>query len=107
MQQIHIDSIKASPAYRRLVAARRRFSFTLTALMIVTYYGFILFVALAPHRLARPLYEGATITVGVVAGVGIIAIAIALTGWYVLRANRTLDPSMRALLASAAQEANR
>jgi len=107
MQQIHIDSIKTSPAYRRLIAARRRFSFTLTALMIVTYYGFILFVALAPHMLARPLYEGATITIGVMAGVGIIAIAIALTGCYVLRANRTLDPSMSALLASAAKEVNR
>ena len=107
MQQIHIDSIKASPAYRRLVASRRRFSFTLTALMIATYYGFILLVALAPHLLARPLYQGATTTVGVLMGVGIIAVAIALTGWYVLRANRTLDPSMSALLAGAAKEAGR
>jgi len=47
------------------------------------------------------------ITVGVIAGVGIIAVAIALTGWYVLRANRTLDPSMSALLASAAKEGDR
>ena len=46
MQQALIDSIKASPAYRQLVTSRRRFSFTLTALMIFTYYGFILFVAL-------------------------------------------------------------
>ena len=107
MQQIHIDSIKANPAYGRLVASRRRFSFALTALMIVTYYGFILFVALAPHLLARPLYQGATTTVGVLVGVGIIVVAIALTGWYVLRANRTLDPSMSALLAGIAKETGR
>ncbi|MBP0594973.1 DUF485 domain-containing protein [Paraburkholderia sp. LEh10] len=101
MQQAHIDSIKSSPAYRRLIASRRRISFTLTALMIATYYGFILFVAVAPHLLARPLYAGATTSVGIIAGVGIIVTAIGMTGWYVRHANRTLDPSMSALLANA------
>lgn len=103
MQQAHIERTKASPAYRRLVASRRRFSFTLTALMILTYYGFVLFVALAPHLLARPLYAGATMTVGVVAGVGVILIALGMTACYVLRANKTFDPSMSALLASVQQ----
>ncbi|MGF6880250.1 DUF485 domain-containing protein [Paraburkholderia sp. MM5477-R1] len=106
MQQAHIDSIKASPAYRRLIASRRRFSFTLTALMIITYYGFILFVALAPQVLAHPLYAGATTSIGIVAGVGIIVIALGMTGWYVLHANRTLDPSMSALLINAGKETN-
>ena len=103
MQQVQIDSIKASPAYRRLIASRRRFSFTLTALMILTYYGFIFFVALAPQTLAHSLYAGATTSVGIVAGVCIVLVAVGMTGWYVLRANRTFDPSMRALLASARQ----
>jgi uncharacterized membrane protein (DUF485 family) len=104
MQQVHIDSIQASRAYRRLIASRRRISFTLTALMIAAYYGFILFVAVAPHLLARPLYAGATTTIGVVAGVGIIAVAIGLTGWYVQHANRRLDPSMHALLLDISKE---
>ena len=98
-----IDSIKANPAYRRLVASRRRVSFTLTALMILTYYGFILFVALAPHLLAHPLYAGATTTVGIVVGVVVILIAVAMTGWYVLHANRAFDPSMRALLSNVSK----
>lgn len=100
MQHDSINSIKASPAYRRLVASRRRISFTLTALTIATYYGFILFVALAPQVLAHPLYAGATTSVGIVVGVGVILIAVGMTGWYVLHANRTLDPSMQALLAN-------
>jgi uncharacterized membrane protein (DUF485 family) len=100
MQPIQIDSIGASPAYRRLIASRRRFSFTLTALMILIYYGFILFVALAPHVLARPLYAGATTNVGIVAGVGIILVAVGMSGWYVMRTNRTLDPLMSAFLAN-------
>ena len=103
MQQAHIDRTTASPAYRRLVAQRRRFSLTLTALMVFTYYGFVLVVALAPQLLARPLYAGATMTTGVVAGVAVILIALATTACYVLRANRTFDPSMSALLASTRQ----
>lgn len=98
MQNPSIEAIKANPEYRQLIQTRRRFSFTLTALMIACYYGFILVVALAPHRLAQPLYDGATTSVGIVVGMGIIAGAIALTGWYVLRANRRFDPAMRALL---------
>ena len=42
-----IESVTARRDYQQLVRARRRFSFTLTALMIATYYGFILLVALA------------------------------------------------------------
>ncbi|AOI93449.1 DUF485 domain-containing protein [Burkholderia pseudomultivorans] len=94
-----IESVTARRDYQQLVRARRRFSFVLTALMIATYYGFILLVALAPHVLAAPLYRGATTTVGIVAGVAIIAIAIGLTACYVLRANRAFDRQVDAILA--------
>ncbi|KWF17728.1 DUF485 domain-containing protein [Burkholderia pseudomultivorans] len=93
-----IESVTARRDYQQLVRARRRFSFVLTALMIATYYGFILLVALAPHVLAAPLYRGATTTVGIVAGVAIIAIAIGLTACYVLRANRAFDRRVDAIL---------
>ena len=93
-----IESVTARRDYQQLVRARRRFSFTLTALMIATYYGFILLVALAPHVLAAPLYRGATMTVGIAAGVAIILVAIALTACYVLRANRAFDHRVDALL---------
>lgn len=93
-----IETLTARRDYQQLVRTRRRFSFVLTALMIATYYGFILFVALAPHTLAAPLYAGATISVGIVAGVAIIFVAIGLTAWYVLRANRSFDRTVDALL---------
>ena len=103
MQQALIDSIKANPTYRGLVASRRRFSFMLTALMVLVYYGFVFVVALAPALLSRPLYGGATTTTGVVAGICVMLIAIGLTCWYVLRANRIFDPLMSALLKEAQQ----
>ena len=55
-------------------------------------------VALAPHVLAAPLYRGATITVGIAAGVAIIVVAISLTACYVLRANRAFDRRVDAIL---------
>ena len=45
-----------------------------------------------------PLFPGATTSVGIVAGVAIILIAIALTGVYVLRANRSFDRTVDAIL---------
>ncbi|AGK46365.1 hypothetical protein BTI_3310 [Burkholderia thailandensis MSMB121] len=97
METSGIETVVARRDYQQLVRARRRFSFTLTALMIATYYGFILLVALAPRTLAAPLYAGATISVGIVAGVAIILVAIGLTAGYVLRANRSFDRSFDAL----------
>ena len=93
-----IESVTARSDYQQLVRARRRFSFTLTALMIATYYGFILLVARAPHVLAAPLSRGATTTVGIAVGVAIILVAIGLTACYVLRANRAFDRRVDAIL---------
>lgn len=103
MQQSPIDSIRSSREYTQLARMRRRFSFSLTALMILAYYGFILCCALEPRALAHPLYAGATISVGVVAGIGVMLIAIVLTGWYVRHTDRRLDPLMNALLVKAQQ----
>ncbi|RZF26742.1 DUF485 domain-containing protein [Paraburkholderia sp. UYCP14C] len=103
MQQTSIELIQSSAEYKVLVSSRRRFSFTLTALMVFTFYGFILFVAFAPRTLARPLYEGATTSVGIAAGVGIMLIGFGLTAWYVRRSNVTFDPLMSTMLAKAQQ----
>ncbi|BAO94155.1 DUF485 domain-containing protein [Caballeronia insecticola] len=101
MQQSDIDQMEASATYRKLVASRRRFRLTMTALMTLIYYGFILLVALAPHMLARPFFRGGVISTGIVVGIGIVIGSVAMTGFYVLRANRTFDPAMSSLLVSA------
>ena len=46
--------------------------------------------------LARPIGGGVT-SIGIPIGVGIILLAILLTGLYVRRANREYDPLVRAL----------
>jgi uncharacterized membrane protein (DUF485 family) len=70
---------------------RSRFSWTLAAITLVIFYGFILVVAFAPELLAIPLSEGSATTVGVPIGVGIITVFWLLTGYYVYRANKEFD----------------
>lgn len=60
----------------------------LTAILIVFYFGFVGLGAFAPAVLARPLVEGGTVTIAFAYGLFVIALGVALTGIYVLVANR-------------------
>lgn len=91
MQQRSVDSIKAHPKYQELVRSRRRFALTLTALILIIYYGFILTIAFAPTVLGTPLAAGSVITIGIPIGILIIVSAFVLTGIYVFRANGRFD----------------
>ena len=90
------DAVLADPRYRKLVARRGRFTWALTLVMLAAYFGYILLIAFDKAVLARPIGGGVT-SLGIPVGVGIILLAIVLTGLYVRRANRDYDPLVRAL----------
>ncbi len=81
--------VRSNPHYLELVAKRRRFSWTITAVMLVVYFGFILVVAFDKALLGTRV--GGVITLAFPVGLAIIVLAIALTGIYVLRANGEFD----------------
>ena len=81
--------IRNNPYFVELEAKRGRFSWWLTAIMLVVYYGFILLVAFAKGFLGIKIYG--VITLAFPIGIGVIACAIAITGIYVLRANGEFD----------------
>jgi uncharacterized membrane protein (DUF485 family) len=91
MKQHTVDAITAHPRYRELIRARKRFAWTLTAAILIIYYGFILVIAFEPAWLAIPVAEGWTMTVGMPVGILIILGAFILTGIYVARANGQFD----------------
>ena len=78
------------PAFLELEKKRKTLGWTLTAITLVIYFGFILLVAFSPRILATPL-GGMTMTLGLPIGVGIIVASIAMTGIYVWRANSVFD----------------
>ena len=92
------DRLARDPRYIALVRRRGRFTTILTVIMLIVYFGFVLTIAFDKALLARSVSGGAT-SLGIPVGLGVIALAIVLTGLYVWRANRDFDPVIDALRA--------
>ena len=92
-----LERLADDPRYRALIGSRGRYGWVLSAVMLAAYLGFILLVAFAPGVLARPIAGGAT-TLGIPIGLGVILLAIVLTGLYVRRANAAWDEQVDALV---------
>ena len=68
-----------------LSAARWRIAISLTLVMLAVYVGFILLVAFNKPLLGRVIVPG--LSVGILLGILVIAIAWLLTWWYIRWAN--------------------
>lgn len=90
MQDILVQKIVANPHYQQLVRLRTRFGWTLTALIMIVYYGFILLIAFNKELLATRIGSG-VMTWGIPAGLFVIVFTVVLTGIYVSRANKQFD----------------
>ncbi|WP_433737329.1 DUF485 domain-containing protein [Pseudomonas putida] len=91
MTQDDIDTISRHPDYQQLILSKQRLNWTLTLVMLVIYYGFVLLVAFSPSTLGQSLNGGVT-SVGILVGVIMVVLSFALTGIYVHRANNVIDP---------------
>ena len=99
--------IASDPAFLELQKRRSRFNWTLTAITLTVYYGYILVIAFAPAVLAVPLSDDSVITWGIPVGLSIIVLSLALTGLYVERTNREFDPALHAIIGAATERATR
>jgi uncharacterized membrane protein (DUF485 family) len=90
-----VEQMLASAEFRHLVARRWRVSIALTVALFVTYYGFILLVALDRAFLARRI--GEVTTLGIPLGVAVILVSWVLTAAYVVWANRSYDAEVARL----------
>ena len=88
--------ITDSPRFQELVRTRTAFAWTLSAIMLAIYLGFIFLVAFAQGLLATKVAGGAT-SLGIVLGLVVIVSAFVLTGIYVARANGRYDDLTRDL----------
>jgi uncharacterized membrane protein (DUF485 family) len=90
MQDDLAARIASNPKYQELKSKRSRFGWTLTWLMMIVYYGFIVLVAFNKSFLSQRLGDG-VMTVGMPIGLGVIVFTIVITGIYVRRANSEFD----------------
>lgn len=80
-----VEAILNNPKFQELVRKKRTLSWSLAALMLFIYIGFILLVAYAPDFL-HSSFNGAT-TWGIPLGIGVIISAFLLTAMYAVIAN--------------------
>jgi uncharacterized membrane protein (DUF485 family) len=85
-----VTRIANNPHYQALKAKRTSFGWRLTLAMMIAYYGFILLVAFNKNFLSQKLGAG-VMTMGIPIGFGLIVFTIAITAYYVNRANREFD----------------
>ena len=85
-----VERVKSNPNYQKLVSVRSSYGWTMTAIMLIVFYGYILLVAFDKPLLAARLGTGVT-TWGIPIGIFVILFTVVITGIYVLRANRQFD----------------
>ena len=85
-----VEKIRSSTAYRELVRKRSTLGWTLTALVLVIYYGYVLLIAFNKEMLAAKIGAGVT-TWGMPIGLFVIVFTVVITGFYVRRANSAYD----------------
>jgi uncharacterized membrane protein (DUF485 family) len=86
-----VELIRQNPDFIQLVRRKQNLYWSLSLIMLVIYFGFVLLVAFSPSTLGQSLSGGVT-SVGMLVGVVIVVLAFALTGFYVYRANNVIDP---------------
>ena len=102
MSDAIVAKIEANPKYHELRHKRNVFSWTLTVLMLVVYFGYIALIAFNKPFLAQPIGNGVT-TVGIPIGLAVIIFTIVITGIYVRRANGEFDTLTAEILDEASK----
>lgn len=80
---------------RRVAARRDRIAATLTALMVVVYFGFILLIAFNKPFMGALIRPG--LSIGILMGALVIVVSWLLTWFYVRWANAHYDAEIREL----------
>jgi uncharacterized membrane protein (DUF485 family) len=96
MEEDLVQKIVSNPKYQQLVRIRTRYGWTLTALMMIVYYGYILLIAFNKELLSARIGSG-VLTWGIPAGLFVIVFTVVITGIYVWRANAQFDDLTEAI----------
>ena len=90
MDDSQVDRILHNPKFQEMVSRKRTLSWTLTAIMLFVYVGFMLLVGYNKEFLMSSFSGGVT-TWGMPLGLSIIVLSFLLCGVYSYVANNKLD----------------
>ena len=100
---ITFNPLLDDPQFLALVHSRRTFSWSLTIVMLLVYFAFILTLAFSPALLGQPLVEGYPMTLGIPVGFGMFVFTFMLVLVYVVRANTAYDRAISQIRMGASQ----
>jgi len=86
-----VARIQKNPKFKQFVSTRNNYAIILTILMMIAYYGYILLIAFDKQLLATKVSAGATMSIGIPLGIGVLVFTIVITAIYVRRANSEFD----------------
>ena len=89
-------AMMANPRFQRLTRTRATLGWTLSAIMWVVYFGFILSIAFDKGLLGTVVF-GQVTSPGIVIGLGVLVLAFVLVAVYVAIANTKFDRMTRDL----------
>ncbi|MBK7564979.1 MAG: DUF485 domain-containing protein [Propionivibrio sp.] len=98
------ERMRVNPKFQELVAKRGRFAWTLSIVVLVLFYGFVLMVAYNPSTLGQPVSDGSMLTVGVAAELFLFVLFWLLSALYVRRANTEFDDLTQEVIKQARKE---
>ncbi len=90
MQEVY-NQVKKQPNFQKLVKLRKKVSLTLTSIVILSYFSFILIIAFYPDIFSQKISPDNATTLGIFVGLLIILLSIFLTGIYIYIANKKFD----------------
>jgi len=87
-----LTKISQHPQYHMLLKKRSFISNSFFVFTLIVYNSFILFLGFAPEAAGKPLFDGATLSIGIFLGVLICMLAIVLVVVYVTISNKVFEP---------------
>ncbi|MBC5857232.1 DUF485 domain-containing protein [Campylobacter jejuni] len=100
---LNVNQKKVILRFKNFVSFRNKISLTLSLIILVCYYVFVLGIGLTPDILGYKLGPS-SITLGIMLGIGLILLCIISTGIYTFIANCFLDKEQEEAIESLKNE---
>ncbi len=104
MSPSETEKCLSHPKFKQLTHTRGRFGVIFSLIIMVGFGFYVLATAYAPEFMANPLYEGESITYGILMAVFMILLGMVTSGIYTWWANRYFDVLRDELLKELGHE---
>ena len=104
MSSVMYERMRRNPKFENLVRRRGRFAWTLSAIVLIIFYGYFLLIAFSPAMRGQKIAEGSMWPIGYTVELVLFVFFWLTTIVYVRRANGEFDDLTQELIREAQKE---